>query len=81
MVQDTLLQTSSENLPSLNDDPNDTDYEKQLGAPELMIPMSDGAVAEDFTSYKNPGSSNNFDHPDFNIDETASAEKKLPTFI
>ena len=79
MVQDTLLQTSSENLPSLNDDPNDTDYENNWGSAGINDPneLGPGAIAEDYTSYKTSGNSNNFDHPDYNIDETASADKTL----
>ena len=61
MVQDTLLQTSSENLPSLNDDPNDTDYENNWGSAGINDPneLGPGAIAEDYTSYKTSGSSNN----------------------
>ena len=79
IVQDTLLQTSSENLPSLNDDPNDTDYENHWGSAGINDPneLGPSAIAEDYTSYKTSGGSDNFDHPDYNIDETASADKTL----
>lgn len=79
IIRDTLLQTSSENLPSFSDDPNDTDYDNNWASAGIneATEIRTDTSAENFSSHKTSGASSNFDNSDYNIDETASADKTL----
>ena len=64
ITRDTLLQTSSENLPSFSDDPNDTDYDNNWASAGIneATEIRTDTSAENFSSHKTSGASSNFEN-------------------